>query len=104
MSDLVLKYSVLLGRYVDMRRPADEVEILDAKASGYELTEVGGAGIVAHVADGGMRVSEPSVLITFDYGMGYLITAEDEAQWNFNVFADEPTAKLFMPRLRRPPR
>jgi hypothetical protein len=85
-----VRYAHLVGKYVRMERPADEVETLEmSAAAGYgddvPLT-VGCEGIVAAVWDeNNRRVGGPSVEVMMDYGMGYPILLDEEDLWKFVI-------------------
>jgi len=93
------RYAHLVGKYVRMERPADEVECLEAKASGVDIDapgiyHVGCEGLVAAVWDAkDARVGGPSVEVMMDYGMGYPILLDEEDQWRFVITDTEETMK-----------
>lgn len=99
---LSLAYAHLVGKYVDMSRPPDEVEWGEARASyGPDLPadyRIGGAGLVAVVEDvpAGRLVGGVAVSVIFDYGMGFDVFADAQHEWRFRIFPDEETYKMFV--------
>lgn len=84
-------FAYLVGKYVSMARTPDEVEGLEAKASGYDLNNysIGGDGIVHMVKDSFNRVGGHAIEIIFDYGMGWPVFSDPDNphnDWRFSVF------------------
>lgn len=88
------EFAHLVGKYVRMERPADEVESLEHKAAtGRGLDTVGFEGLVAYVADTEPKVGGWGVDIVTDYGMGYTVIQDDLPNWKITVWPDEETCR-----------
>lgn len=88
------EFAGLVGKYVRMERPADEIEMLDHRAStGESLDTVGFEGLVALVRDTTPRVGGWGVEIITDYGMGFLVVQDDLPDWTIHIWPDEKTCR-----------
>lgn len=88
------EFAGLVGKYVRMERPAEEVEALEHRAStGNDLDTVGFEGLVAMVRDTTPRVGGWGVEIITDYGMGFLVVQDDLAEWTIAIWPDEETCR-----------
>lgn len=85
-----LDYAQLVGRYVDMERPATKEE----RAAGHPPM-VGLSGNVESVRDGVDEDGYRFVDVLVDYGMGYRITALNRDEWRFMIHAQDPAARVF---------
>jgi len=92
MPRTAVDYSHLVGKYVRMERPADEVELRERQAVLSDTPDdftVGAEGTVAAVWDSNKRVGGPAVEVMMDYGMGYPIFASAQDEWTF-IIVDSP--------------
>jgi len=88
------EFAGLVGKYVRMERPADEVEALEYRAStGKNLDTVGFEGKVAYVADTEPKVGGWGVDIVADYGMGYTVVQDDLPLWKITIWENEKSCR-----------
>ena len=88
------EFAGLVGKYVRMERPADEVEMLEHRAStGQNVETVGFEGKVAYVADTPPKVGGWGVDIVTDYGMGFTVLQDDLPEWKIMIWEDEKSCR-----------
>ena len=82
------EFAGLVGKYVRMERPADEVESLE-----YKTPTVGFEGKIAYVADTEPKVGGWGVDIVTDYGMGVTVVQDDLPEWTIMIWEDEKSCR-----------
>lgn len=89
-----IQFAGLVGKYIRMERPADEVEALELRATtGETVDNVGCEGVVALVYDSDNRVGGRAVEIVMEYGMGFAVFESELDQWKFHIWPSEDVAK-----------